>query len=228
MMVSSVASSRDSSAVMRPSWMTRMRSLADRISGSSDEIMTMATPCAASSPISAWISAFAPTSTPRVGSSRKRTRGVAAVQRPMTTFCWFPPGQRRHRPLGVWRAQGEALDHAADGRHLHPPRDPADPRKVGEDAHHGVAAHGQPEHQAISLAILGHVAHVRLDRVTRAADADGLAIDADLAGVVRVEPEDGARHLRAAARPPGLPAPGSPPRAPRTRRRGRRRCGRSR
>ena len=51
----------------------------------------MATPASASRAISAWTSAFAPTSIPRVGSSRMRTFGYVASQRAITTFCWFPP-----------------------------------------------------------------------------------------------------------------------------------------
>ena len=48
-------------------------------------------PRPASSPISRWISAFAPTSTPCVGSSRISTVGLAASQRARATFCWLPP-----------------------------------------------------------------------------------------------------------------------------------------
>ena len=74
-----------------PPCITAIRSLMPRISGSSDEIIRIASPCAASSPISRWISAFAPTSTPCVGSSRMRTAGSAASQRARATFCWLPP-----------------------------------------------------------------------------------------------------------------------------------------
>ena len=41
--------------------------------------------------ISFSISAFAPTSMPRVGSSRIRKRGRVASQRASNTFCWLPP-----------------------------------------------------------------------------------------------------------------------------------------
>ena len=34
---------------------------------------------------------FAPTSMPRVGSSRSRTSGCVSSQRPRMTFCWLPP-----------------------------------------------------------------------------------------------------------------------------------------
>ena len=38
-----------------------------------------------------WISALDPTSIPRVGSSKKRTRGRARSHFARTTFCWVPP-----------------------------------------------------------------------------------------------------------------------------------------
>ena len=41
--------------------------------------------------MSAWISALAPTSTPRVGSSRISTRQRAASHFASTIFCWLPP-----------------------------------------------------------------------------------------------------------------------------------------
>ena len=37
------------------------------------------------------MSAFAPTSTPRVGSSSSSTRGSVSRALPITTFCWLPP-----------------------------------------------------------------------------------------------------------------------------------------
>ena len=86
-----VASARSSSPTIVPPCITAMRSLMPRISGSSDEIITIASPPPASSLISRWISALAPTSTPCVGSSRISTAGDAASQRASATFCWLPP-----------------------------------------------------------------------------------------------------------------------------------------
>ena len=74
-----------------PPCITAIRSLMPRISGSSDEIMMIASPLAASSPINRWISDLAPTSTPWVGSSRIRTDGSEFNQRASATFCWLPP-----------------------------------------------------------------------------------------------------------------------------------------
>ena len=77
---------QDADAIVPPR-ITAMRSLMPRTPGSSDEIIRIASPCSASSWISAWISAFAPTSTPCVGSSRISTRGSVASQRASATFC---------------------------------------------------------------------------------------------------------------------------------------------
>ena len=74
----------------------------------------MATPWAASSDIRAWISDFAPTSIPCVGSSRTRTDGRVTSQRLRATFCWFPPesvatGRKR---AGVLMARRRAYSTA--------------------------------------------------------------------------------------------------------------------
>ena len=56
-------------------------------SSSSDEIMSTPRPLSASSLIKLWISPFAPTSMPRVGSSRISRRGLRHIQRASKTFC---------------------------------------------------------------------------------------------------------------------------------------------
>ena len=60
-------------------------------SGSSDEIISTATPWAASSESSRCTSALVPTSMPRVGSSTISSRGLRASHFASTTFCWLPP-----------------------------------------------------------------------------------------------------------------------------------------
>ena len=75
----------------RPSDITTMRSQADRISESSDEIMMTALPALASSRTSVRISDFEPMSMPDVGSSSTRISGSAESHLAMTTFCWLPP-----------------------------------------------------------------------------------------------------------------------------------------
>src|SRR2546425_115649 len=92
---SGVASARSNKAAMRPPLMTRTRSAMPSTSGSSLEIMMMPRPFWTSLPMSAWISALAPTSMPRVGSSMIRMRGSVPSHFATTTFCWFPPDSWR-------------------------------------------------------------------------------------------------------------------------------------
>ena len=66
-----------------------------RISGSSDEIIRIERPCAASFEMIWWIAALVPTSTPCVGSSRIRIFGSAASHLESATFCWLPPDRLR-------------------------------------------------------------------------------------------------------------------------------------
>ena len=51
----------------------------------------IAIPSPASSRTMAWTSALAPTSIPRVGSSRTRILGRVLSHLPNITFCWLPP-----------------------------------------------------------------------------------------------------------------------------------------
>jgi len=57
----------------------------------SEEISRTPVPSSTSRLMMANISSRAPTSTPRVGSSRISTLGLRSIHRPTTTFCWFPP-----------------------------------------------------------------------------------------------------------------------------------------
>ena len=68
-----------------------MRSEELRSSSVSDEKIIIPTPCAARRFRLSYISCFAPTSTPRVGSSSSTNFFLAAIQRDSTIFCWFPP-----------------------------------------------------------------------------------------------------------------------------------------
>ena len=68
-----------------------MRSERRRSSGSSLEMSRIAIPADVHWRISEWISDLEPMSTPRVGSSRRRTFGSVSSHFASTTFCWFPP-----------------------------------------------------------------------------------------------------------------------------------------
>ena len=58
--------------------------------------------------MSFWISALAPTSIPRVGSSRMSRVGCVASQRATMAFCWFPP----ERFLMAWAAVGVRMSRS--------------------------------------------------------------------------------------------------------------------
>src|SRR5690606_2257432 len=60
-------------------------------SSSSAEMNSTPMPSPASDTTSRWISVLAPTSMPRVGSSRTSSRGRVMSQRASSTFCWLPP-----------------------------------------------------------------------------------------------------------------------------------------
>jgi len=60
-------------------------------SGRSEESRIIDTPSSASFSIVSWISFFALTSTPRVGSSRISTFGFVESHLASNVFCWLPP-----------------------------------------------------------------------------------------------------------------------------------------
>lgn len=85
---------------MRPSFTTRTRSA--RLSTSGTSLETSRTPMSESARArtSAYNSARAPTSTPRVGSSSSSSRQPLRNQRASTAFCWLPPESVRTGRLG--------------------------------------------------------------------------------------------------------------------------------
>ncbi len=122
MIASSSASARVNSRVTLPSKSTTIRSAMPSTSGSSDEIISTATPCAARSERRRCTSAFVPTSIPRVGSSTIRSDGFRASHFASTAFCWLPPESVHtgsvSRPYLSWSrsAQSRANLRSAPGR----------------------------------------------------------------------------------------------------------------
>ena len=72
-------------------------------SSSSAEMKSTAIPPSDSSATSRWISALAPTSMPRVGSSRISSRGSVISHRASSTFCWLPPLRFRDGDVRIGR-----------------------------------------------------------------------------------------------------------------------------
>ena len=71
-------------------------------------------PCSESSATLRWMSALAPTSMPRVGSSRMMSSGAVASQRASSTFCWLPPERLRGEQVRVGGPHVEGLHVLGD------------------------------------------------------------------------------------------------------------------
>ena len=166
-----VASSRLNSATSRPWRMTRMRSLIPRTSGSSLEIIRMPSPCWASSLRSRWISALAPTSTPRVGSSTISSLGLLASHLPTTTFCWLPPESllTTCSPLVAMMLRRRIISapmRRSDERSTTPKR-----VSVPRIGHRDVLADAHLADQALRAAVLGNVGDAQLHGLAGRVDA---------------------------------------------------------
>ncbi len=145
----------------------------DRLSssGSSLEISRIAAPSAASRSIQACSSALAPTSTPRVGSSRIRMRLLAASHLASTSFCWLPPESvdGRRAPARSARTCSRSQYSRASGALLALP-DPRQARQPVEHRQRGVLARQHRENQSLALAIFGHQSDAEPHRVARRTD----------------------------------------------------------
>ena len=193
------------SAAIRPFRMTSTRSLMASTSGRSEEIIRIAIPSRARSQSSAWISDFAPMSTPRVGSSTISSFGWVASHLAMTTRCWLPPLRNVAfcSTLGVLIAS--FFDVGLRQPVLLAAAQHAQPRKRLQHRHRDVLADRQAGHQALLLAVLGHQPDAGEDRAPRrVAGRNSLAVDADLAAVDCEVAEDRARQLG----PAGADEPG--------------------
>ena len=198
MTLSSSASARDSSPVMRPSCMTSTRSAMPSTSGSSLEIISTATPWPASSLISRCTSALVPTSMPRVGSSTISTFGPVASHLPSTTFCWLPPDSVPTLSCRRWNFSCSRAAHSSASEfsallRISPARDErAQPRQ------RDVAGDREVHHQALLAAVLGDEAEAGAHGGERAPAGQALARHLDVAGVGLVDAEDRAGDLAAA------------------------------
>src|SRR5690606_14390230 len=107
------SSSLATSAMTWRSRSTRIRSLRRTTSSSSEEMKTTDMPSRERSATSFWISALAPMSMPRVGSSRTSSRGEVASQRARSTFCWLPPERFLMRAFGLGGLMSSAAMYLA-------------------------------------------------------------------------------------------------------------------
>ena len=151
------------------------------------------------------ISACAPTSMPRVGSSRMSSRGSVASQRASSTFCWLPPESRPIGRFGIGRADVQRLD--VTRRRSRPARGAtaadASPR-LRLQRQHDVLAHGQLGDDAVGLAVLRAEAEAVAHAVARRLQPHGHAVDARLPAIGALGAEHQPRRLGAArAEQPG-------------------------
>ena len=187
-----VASSRSKMPICLPSRMTRMRSLMASTSGRSDEMRMMPRPSAARSLIMWWTSALAPTSMPRVGSSRMRSLGWALSHLLNITFCWLPPESFSTSTLteGVriesfsWNSSAVAISVSL----------PDQAQAIQVSAQHGQRDVGRDRHghdQAELAAVFGHIGDAKSKRLLGRADHLFLPFKDDLARVGRLDAEQG-------------------------------------
>ena len=169
------------------------------------------------------MSAFAPTSMPRVGSSRMISSGAVASQRARSTFCWLPPERVLTTASGLAGLTSERLDVLGDHGVALGPAELAHPATAGLDAQHDVLGDREVGDDALAATVLRGEHDPMLDGVARRADPRGLAVDGDGSGVGAIGAVEQAGELGAAraqqagqARRPRRRTPrGRPARAPR-------------
>ena len=151
-----------------------------------------------SRPMSANISSRAPTSTPRVGSSRIRIFGGCSIHLPTTTLCWLPPESVAIAASGLLALiANPSIARLDDG---------VAPLVVGQAAagpqprprQRQVEADGLRHHEAVALAVLRHEGDSRGPRVRRTAQPHGTSPDGNFAGRGGHEPGEHVRQFRPA------------------------------
>ena len=121
----------------------------------SDEIRSTAIPRAARSTISSWICRFAPTSTPRVGSSAISTRGGRTSHFANSTFCWLPPESVETGASNEEVRMSSSCDERRRAAALAAPADDAARRELPQVRQGHVLAHRADHHEPLLLAALG-------------------------------------------------------------------------
>ena len=144
--------------------------------------------------MSAWTSALAPTSMPRVGSSKISTAGFMSSHLASITFCWLPP---ERSPTGVeQRRRADPQTAAVDLGGRRSARRSMSRQRLSELAQAGqgdVRRHRLRQREAEPAAILGDVGDAVRHGVPWRADVDLDAVAPDHAGV-------GGRRRRTAPR----------------------------
>ena len=142
--------------------------------------------------------ALAPTSMPRVGSSRMSSFGLLASHLPRTIFCWLPPDNlptiwSSELVLTLNRATPSLASASSAARSMKPSARHS--RKRGKRE---IVADAHWPHQALRAAILRHIGDAQRARFAGRADAHRLAAEQDLPGVRRRHAENCLREFASA------------------------------
>ena len=151
---------------------------------------TTARPLPASSLTSAWISALAPTSMPRVGSSRMSSRGRRgehAGQQDLLLVAARELGELLVGPEVLMRSR--SMSSSAMRRSSVPMRRPRRASR-GRIVERDVVLHREGGDDALGLAVLGDEGDAGRDGRARGAAPDLVALDRDRAGIERLRAED--------------------------------------
>ena len=124
-------------------------------SSSSAEMNSTDMPSSQSDSTSRWISALAPTSMPRVGSSRISSRGSVSEPAGEQHLLLVAAGQVADDGVRVGGADVERLDVLGDQLVLPPAGDRPRPAAAGLQREHDVLAHRQVADDALGAAVLG-------------------------------------------------------------------------
>ena len=201
----------------RPSRITTTRSLIARTSGRSEEMTMTAMPSRARSSIRWWTSALAPTSMPRVGSSRMSTRGSTLSQLSQHRLLLVAARQVADRREQRCGADAQPIAEALGRAPLGTPVEQPERRAIGaERGQRDVRGDRLGHRQAQLAAVLGQIGDAEMHGIARVADGDDSSVDGDSCRDRRGRCRTGPARRRCARRRRGR-------RSRRPRRRGRRR-----
>ena len=136
---------------------------------------------------------------PRVGSSKKITRGFPEQPFAEHDFLLVAARERADGLLGSGRSGVQFVDHPRGGRALaHLVDEHVAVDEVRQVRERRVFAHVMPEHEPLALTILGNEGDAGRDAVRRRPNGAARAVDDDLAASRHVGARDGAQDLGAA------------------------------
>ena len=148
--------------------------------------------------MSRWISAFAPMSMPRVGSSRISSCGIGGQPPGEQHLLLVAARQVADQRVRVGRADAERLHVLADDPGLLRLRDATEPSALRLHAEHEVLGDGEVADDALFPSVLRREGDALVDRMTRAGQPRRRTSDRDPSVVGPVGAVDEPREFRAA------------------------------